>query len=131
MKHRHENALRRRIMYGVWDPQDLTQGLDLLGRVAPVTMTSEDVARRWPRVVAAIVVHSDGNFDTNRAALALRAYKCDEMYSCEWYCALAGWERDGFPTEQGSWEAQLRTVNRRFVRSAILAARDTRPHTRR
>lgn len=71
--------------------------------------TTEEVLRRYPRLVAHMVCDSLGYFTPAAAANALRAYMQKQPCYCEWYVHMAG----GF-NEQKVLEVGRKVVERAF-----------------
>jgi hypothetical protein len=58
-----------------------------------VTITTEDMLRRYPRLVAHLVCESLGYFSPDAAANAIIHAKRWEPFACEWYMYMAGADR--------------------------------------
>jgi len=99
--------------------QDLDRAKKLLARLAPETMSQEEVGKRWPRLLSAMIVSSDGYYTPRAAANALLAYKLKQSFGCEWHCAAAGFERDGWPHDHDVYERKLRETGERLLGYAV------------
>lgn len=107
------------ISAGVLTTQQSTEyAMRLLNRIAPETMTQQEVARRWPRVLASLIVESGGYFTPGSAANALLSYRLGRPFGCEYYCMLAGFERDGWPFDHAVYDRKLREAGRTQLRRA-------------
>lgn len=91
------------------------RAVGLLHRVAPETMSQRDVASRWPRVLAHMMVESGGYFTPASAANALLAYRIGRPFGCEYYCMLAGFERDGTPRDWDEYNRKLKEAGKRQI----------------
>lgn len=99
--------------------EHLERAYDLLGRLSPETMTAEQIAKRWPNILTAMIVESLGYFTPRSAAHALQAFKLNEAFGCEMYCAAAGFERDGWPRDPAEYRAKLVATGRRVLQRAV------------
>lgn len=118
----HGEHLHRMLSMFPWgltgQEEALEAVFDKLARIAPETMTQQQCARRWPRVLAAMIVESGGYFTPESAANAVIRYKSGDSFGCEYYCMLAGFERSGWPHNHKEYRAKLRTAQRRQMIAA-------------
>lgn len=111
--------LDRMIRMGViTTPQACDAAHEMLLRIAPEVMTQEDVAKRWPRIVAALIAESLGYFTPRSAANAVLSHKLKKGFGCEYYCASAGFERDGWPRDPKEYDFKLRVIGLEKLRAA-------------
>jgi len=125
VKHSHAAQLSLMIQYGIDTGEKVNAARWILGRIAPETMTPETVARRWPRIMARMIVESLGYFTPRAAANALLAHKLGQGFGCEYYCFSAGFESDGWPRDQDEYNYKLREVGKRKIEAATGCARYT------
>lgn len=96
-----------------------TEAMDQLSRLSPDIMTQEMVAKRWPRILTALIVRSLGYFTAQSAANALLCFKLGRPFGCEWYCASAGFERNGWPSDKAEYDHLLLDVGRQIVTYSV------------
>jgi hypothetical protein len=99
--------------------QHWAEAMRQLAYLAPDTMRQEHIAQRWPNILTALIVTSEGYFTPRSAANALLLFKLNRPFGCEMYCAYAGFERDGWPSDPREYDAKLLETGRRFLRRSI------------
>jgi hypothetical protein len=92
-----------------------------------VTTTTEDVLRRYPRLVAHLICESLGYFSPDAPANAIVHGKRGERFACEWYVHMAGADRS--LVEIGLRGHQLCDVGSRRERVFWLSRTDSTQHS--
>jgi hypothetical protein len=123
MRNTHGDHLKRMIQYGIDTGEKVDAALFILGRIAPETMSQEQVAQRWPRILALMITESLGYFTPRSAANALLAHKLKRTFGCEYYCFAAGFESDGWPKEKAEYDRKLRETNENKIRYSVWCRR--------
>lgn len=82
------------------------------------------VLARYPRIIANMIELSLGYFTPHMAVNAIKAYKRNEGFYCEWYMHIVGQRNPDKPLEDTDYDNQIKQVNHDCIVRAFRYRKD-------